>query len=319
VSRGARGVLAVAAAAMVLTSSAAGAPGPRPGAVAPNASARVARALAERYAPLLRLHSGEQWGLMRAPEFLAHASLRWRRVVIAREGTVRAARLGARCARAHGGCYHHAGLRASDLSRPGSADAPGFVLDLDDAFYAGSRGSVPLYDDVRVTRRGVAITYWAFYGYDRPPLDLGPSTPPERVEEFSTQLAHEGDWERVVVLLSPSLAPRGVRYHQHNGSHFVPWAEVPRVGGAGGRHPVVYVARGTHASYSAPGETRLGLAPQACLVDERDAGGRAVESWRPGGLLPVRTRAWYGFGGAWGRSGSIAATTGPLGPSSYKR
>jgi len=35
-------------------------------------------------------------------------------------------------------------------------------------------------------------------------------------------------------------------------------------------------------------------------------------------LIDVRTRPFYGFGGAWGEVGNISDTTGPLGPSQYK-
>jgi hypothetical protein len=126
-------LLAVAAAAVLLV----GAAPPRPGAVAPNASPRVARALAERYAPLLRLDPAERWGPTRVEGFLRHAAL----------------------VRAPGGCYRHAGVRADERAR-GPA---GFALRLDSAYDPGSTGPAPLYDGVRVTTRGLTIAYWAFY------------------------------------------------------------------------------------------------------------------------------------------------------------
>ena len=33
----------------------------------------------------------------------------------------------------------------------------------------------------------------------------------------------------------------------------------------------------------------------------------------------MRKEPWYGFGGAWGKAGAIGDTTGPLGPSRFKR
>lgn len=313
-SRGALATLALVAALPALAVAAA----PRPGAIDPNASPRVARALAERYAPLLYLSSTETWGPMRVPEFLAHSDLVWvrpgRDELLARAGAIRAARLGMHCGRAPRGCYRHGRVVASDASRPLGRSDSGFALDLDDAFYDGSAGRVPLYDDVRVGHHGIAITYWAFYGYDQPVLSLSPSVPPDRVAALAKRLAHEGDWERVVVELSLSLKPLGVRYHQHETSRFMPWR---RVSLTGGDHPIVYVAEGTHASYARAGETRICLSPSACLLDQRDRG-RAIESWKDG-LIPVRSRPWYGFGGAWGRPGELSATTGPLGPSRYRR
>jgi hypothetical protein len=271
--------------------------GSRPGAVDPNASPRVAHALAERYAPLLYLHTTEPWGPVRAPEFLAHAELVWVRpgadLLLAPAGAVRAARLGAHCARAPRGCYRHGSVLARDASRPLSGDDAGFALDLDDALYDGSAGRVPLYDDVRVGRRGIAITYWIL---------------------FARSLAHEGDWERVVVDLSLSLHPRGVRYHRHDTSRRLPWARVPL---SAGTHPIAYVANGSHALYASAGTTRPCRSPGACLPDRRDRG-RAIESWKDG-LVPVRSRPWYGFGGAWGRPGELSAATGPSGPSRYER
>jgi hypothetical protein len=277
---------------------------------------RVSEALATRYAPLLSLHPQERYGPMRVPDFLAHATLRWGRTVVARQGSVRPGRLGARCDRAPEGCYRHAGSRADEETRPlgGGSDAPGFALDLDDARYAGSRGDVPALYDVRVGRRRVTITYWTFYGYDEPVIFLETATP-TKIEKLTALLAHEGDWERIVVVLSAALRPRGVRFHQHATSRFVPWERVQRIDGA---HPVVWVARGKHASYARPGTSRDCLGPRACLLDERATGGRAIRTWETG-LVPVRSRAWYGFGGAWGRAGELADTTGPLGPSRYKR
>jgi hypothetical protein len=96
-----RRVRMVALSTLVLVAAvpATAAAGRRPGAVDPNASPRVARALAERYAPLLYLGSTEAWGPMRVPDFLVHSDLMWvragRDLLLARDGAVRAARLGA--------------------------------------------------------------------------------------------------------------------------------------------------------------------------------------------------------------------------------
>jgi hypothetical protein len=294
----------------------------RSAAAAVLAAALLARAAAppavvERHAPLLRLHPEERFGPMRVREFLAGSTLRWGRKVVARQGTVRAARLGERCEEAPRGCYRHAGVRADELTRPigGGSDAEGFALDVDDALYAGSRGNVPIHWELRRSARGVTITYWLFYGYDEPVLRFENPPPGADPEEIAARLAHEGDWERVVVVLSPALEPRGVRFHQHEDFRNVPWERVTR---AAGGHPVVWVARGKHASYARPGVTRDCLTPRACLVDERADGGRTVRTWRAG-LTPVRSRGWYGFGGAWGRVGELSETTGPLGPSRWKR
>ena len=95
--------------------------------------------------------------------------------------------------------------------------------------------------------RALRITYWTFYGLSEPPgADAG-----------TRFLVHEGDWERISVLLKPGAnageyLPLSVRYHAHDGSRDVPWAAVKRVGTSGSAdstHPVVYSAIGSHASY----------------------------------------------------------------------
>jgi hypothetical protein len=306
--------LALAIASLAIAGAVVAAPAP----AAPRPP-RVTHALVMRYAPLLYLDSQERYGLMRVEDFLAHAKLLWNRpgrdVVLAARGHVRADRLGAACARAPHGCYRHAGALASDLTRPtGGIDSPGFVLDLDDRLYAGSSGDVPLYYDVTVKRREVDVTYWAFYGYDLPVLQVTTTSPGLTPDVLARALSHEGDWERVVVVLSRSLAPRGVRFYEHKGSTLLPWA---RVATQQGSHPIAYIAQGTHASYPTAGTTRICLTPSACLLDVRDQG-RAVASWQTG-LARVRSQPWYGFGGAWGRVGTLTETTGPLGPSRYKR
>ena len=293
----------------------------RPGAIDPNASPRAARALAVRFAPLLWLDSQERFAPTTVRDFLAHAALKWARppggpAVLARRGTIDPARLGARCAHAPHGCYRRGRTTADQLTRPDGRDAPGFFGPNSSFNFLSSATDPPLYDDVSVTRNQVAITYWAFYAFDQPVAIVTTPNPPPGldVSKVLGALAHEGDWERVVVVLSPALDPRGVRYYEHDGSRFVPWSKVPQQEG----HPVAYVAQGTHASYPAAGETRQCIGTVGCLVDRRDQG-RALRAWRRGGLVAVRTQSWFGFGGAWGRVGEISATTGPLGPSRYKR
>jgi hypothetical protein len=55
---------------------------------------------------------------------------------------------------------------------------------------------------------------------------------------------HEGDWECMQLRLGPD-GPDLAVYAQHDYAESRPWADVERAGGA----PIVYPARGTHASY----------------------------------------------------------------------
>jgi hypothetical protein len=58
---------------------------------------------------------------------------------------------------------------------------------------------------------------------------------------------HEGDWEGITVVTTPSLKPEivGALYAAHKDRVLAEGATLPRSGG----HPLVFVAEGTHASY----------------------------------------------------------------------
>lgn len=159
----------------------------------------------------------------------------------------------------------------------------------------------------------VRITYWLFYGLSQPP---GPSS-------FTRFLVHEGDWERISVLLRrgathDDYTPVSVRYHAHDGSRDVAWSAVKR----SGTHPLVFSARGSHASYwragayenvfEADGRRQFAVRDTAIACPD-------CPQWRTWDeLRDAQTQPWYGFGGSWGQFGGMAGTTGPLGPSSYK-
>lgn len=230
---------------------------------------------------------------------------------VAPQGTIDAGRLGTVCASAAEGCYGHGHYLASDHTRPHDQGGPrwgdGFYLDVDDAWIRRVGADRPLL--VYYERKPGSITYWFFYRDSVPPGIVG-------------RARHEGDWERIEVVLSAVGAATGVRFHQHKNKEAVRWDEVCKWRAAAGdcaegaSHPVVFVAVGTHASYRDAGETQQCRAPHLCITDRRDRG-RAIHAWNA--LAKVRVQPWYGFGGAWGDWGHINDTTGPPGPSIYKR
>lgn len=115
---------------------------------------------------------------------------------------------------------------------------------------------------------------------------------------------HEGDWEGLTVALRPTQGARPVAYFQHGAPQT---RVVPEV-----EQPTVYVGLGSHASYPdldlhSPGS------PRVKMIEELGEG-RAVDIE----LVDVRSRPWYGFGGAWGAPGRISDETGPLGPGERK-
>ena len=131
---------------------------------------------------------------------------------------------------------------------------------------------------------------------------------------------HEGDWEGVTVITTPTVKPEivGVIYAGHRNRVLVEGAATPLVNG----HPLAFVAEGTHATYpyrcakgcqqyaSLPGLGRIWEDPHDGAVpwggnDDRDCG--AYHCVRP---LPERSNPtdaalpnagkWAGWPGKWG-------------------
>jgi Vacuolar protein sorting-associated protein 62 len=67
---------------------------------------------------------------------------------------------------------------------------------------------------------------------------------------------HEGDWEMIQLRLGEDEKPDYAVYAQHNGAEVRRWDQVDVVPGT--ERPLVYVARGSHASYFSPGKHQLG-------------------------------------------------------------
>jgi hypothetical protein len=318
------------------------------------------------FAPVVNLHVRERAWPMSAEDFLAASWLLWahdgrcedwlpgseRHVDDVPDergelGRFDVARLAGPAAYAHapaaGDCAEDgravpadAHTRPYDRGRPAGVDATeGWVLDVDDDAATPRprladdgpqrvlRG-VPTYYEVQPPLADgtpeVRITYWLFYGLSQPP---GPSA----VTRF---LVHEGDWERIGVLLRRGATrddyiPISVRYHAHDGNRDVAWRAVRRTAAAGAAdatHPLVYSARGSHASYWRAGSYEnvfeAGGRRQFAVRDTAVACPDCPQ-WRTWErLVDAQVQPWYGFGGAWGQMGGIAGTTGPLGPSRWK-
>lgn len=318
------------------------------------------------FAPLVHLHSREDLWPMSAERFLAHSWLGFahddgcrdwvpggRHLAAPRDDAAAKGKFDpARLAGPNPYVHYNATARcrdstsrpfkASDHTRPfdrkerprGLGEREGFYLDLDDRYRGGTRavkhesghdvlGRIPVYyqkESERVDDQpALRITYWFFYGLSRPPGK----------EVATRQLVHEGDWERISVLLvlgerTGDYSPTSVRYHAHDGSRDIPWNAVKRVGTGGSdpsTHPVVFSARGSHASYWKSGRYenvfRLRGRRRFAVYDDAIACPRCPQ-WRTWESLRSVRQPWYGFGGAWGAVGSNMGFTGPLGPSRYK-
>ncbi len=151
----------------------------------------------------------------------------------------------------------------------------------------------------------ITVQYWLFYFYN---------------DWFNK---HEGDWELVQVILSADEQPLWVVYSQHHGGVRRPWASTSVEEKT---HPVVYVARGSHANYFAGNEVfpfpqTIGNR-QFVLVDRTGSSTRTMP-----GVVLIPTRAeltadpdgwpgaeWLAYYGRWGETAVYSDFNGPTGP-----
>jgi hypothetical protein len=115
---------------------------------------------------------------------------------------------------------------------------------------------------------------------------------------------HEGDWERVDVLLrrdGDGYEPLALRVHADGRARETAWEDVPRASeeGDSSTHPLLAAELGSHELSPARGGSSCPRCPR-------------WPTWSR--LRDLRAQLWYGFGGAWGEKGEGSSTTGPLGP-----
>jgi hypothetical protein len=134
----------------------------------------------------------------------------------------------------------------------------------------------------RAARRedgGAWLQYWMFYpaqDQDRGLLRTG---------------RHEGDWELVQFRLDRRGRPREAVYAQHSGAERCAWSVVERKAG----RPVVYAARGSHASY-----LRAGVRDRMWPDPNDEADGRGAV-FRPRIVrVSADAPAWMRWPGRWG-------------------
>lgn len=164
----------------------------------------------------------------------------------------------------------------------------------------GSFVGVPIYvhqnDEWVDGRSGVRLSYWMLFGRGQ-----------RRDPETGKRIQHEGDWERVDVLL--------VREGKRKAQRYEPVAAEYRIDGrlqasswdeletdATGNHPLAYLAAASHTPY-----------PHAADPDAKRLPWR---TWRR--VRDVTREPWYGYGGGWGAFGFTDVATGPLGPSPFE-
>jgi hypothetical protein len=124
---------------------------------------------------------------------------------------------------------------------------------------------------------GLWLQYWFFYYFnDKAMLWMG---------------LHEGDWEMVQLRIGADGAPDVATYAQHRRGGWCEWRDVEKEDGA----PIVYSARGSHASYFRPG---VHVTETLVVSDYNDAGGPLV---RPQlNLIADEVPTWVAWPGRWG-------------------
>jgi hypothetical protein len=125
------------------------------------------------------------------------------------------------------------------------------------------------------------LQYWFFYFYNDFNL----------IGSLIKAGLHEGDWEMIQIRLDDDGAPELAVYAQHRHAGVRSWDEVER----DGDRPVIYVARGSHASYFDQGHHFTGV-----WWDHAD-GARETPELE---LLQIRAEAddwkWIHWPGRWG-------------------
>jgi hypothetical protein len=271
---------------------------------AASASLADQRALAERYAPVVRLveqkHEcgpGEPYKPMPINALFGQPS-------VALRGPWNPADL------------VKIGPTAKDLSRglydyhldfPGNALKPG--CDYERWARRITKGREPtVYAHVAgdAARSGrLALQYWFFYAYN------------------DWNNLHEGDWEMIQLLFDADTArealrspPTAVGYSQHEGAEKAGWG-TDKLELVGGAHPVVYPAAGSHANFFGEGLFLGSSADQGVGCDNTTGPHvdvRPAVATIPSNLAQARAAfPWIGFQGRWGEL-QPAFYNGPTGP-----
>ena len=122
----------------------------------------------------------------------------------------------------------------------------------------------------------IGIQYWFAYIFNAHPNPIVPD--------------HEFDWEHVTVVLNKSTTkPVWVILSQHWWKEYRYWDEMERIGS----HPIIYVAKGSHASYRNSGVSIIGD-----IKDDHDGDGAEITP----GIRLILNPLWIRFPGDWGES-----------------
>ena len=202
-------------------------------------------ALARTYAPMLRLSAGEAYRPLRLEDYLSVSTLH--------SGTSPRGPL----LQTHPTLFSlptTAGSSYLDVTGAEPNSHASTYPRLDQRLRASRPRATVYFHVVRQPAKGrIAIEYWLMYLYN----------------DFYDK--HEADWEGVTVFLH-GTTPLGVSYSAHQGRRWSPWASQSAQNGT---HPIVFVAEGSHANYSARGRYSIRVcwtlhARRNCAITPKD-------------------------------------------------
>ena len=188
--------------------------------------------------------------------------------------------------------------------RLGTTGITNEITKLEDEYVESDKNNYPYTSYVHVTKdtydgnNYIVIQYWFYYA-----VNNGINN-------------HEGDWEMVQVVLddTDSSTPKFLGYSQHYHGQKANWdskhvskEEFDADGdGKTEEHPVVYIARGSHASYFKSRTFILSL-------DKVD-GKKKIDIINENLIVMDESGGWLDFQGRWGQSNSKSGWNGPEGP-----
>ncbi|MEA2750269.1 MAG: hypothetical protein QOI41_4412 [Myxococcales bacterium] len=273
----------------------------------PTLPAATQAQLVKAFAPRLHLHSDDTTRPANVDWYLSRVSMRYNHPncpdhEILALGKVTQAALGVQSHPDDKSFCQHDG---SDVRKSGS-DEGFFIQVANHATYDGApRSEWKTYVVWRPKAAGlVDIEYWAFYAYN---------------DGFLT-FNHEADWEHVTV----SIDPKGndaqgkalkVFFSAHKGGTTLNVGD-PKLE-MDGNHPISYVAKGTHANYSKPGQYTIPGIPLGVAKDDAKAAAPA-DVWKTEGTTvlvgtrtaPKNNQVFVKYWGRWGQIGANSETSG---------
>ncbi len=246
--------------------------------------------LAEKYAPTLQFHGGEEVFPVNVTYYIDNCNLN-------ESVADTAVLLTADPTPAGLSSYSNTARNFYLDNKLGSIEDRGII----DA-YKSNEGSLgyTVYSHVTSDGTRVAIQYWFFYVFN-----------------FGTYNNHEGDWEMIEVILDGNLEPLIVGYSQHEEGQQAAWSQVERSGDG----PVVYVAKGSHANYFRSFQGKMGPAQDEVAGNGKVLGPDdydLVVLGETGAGNHPSDQGWIDYSGRWGDWGNqtsdFMGQRGPLGP-----